>query len=61
MKRLTTCGDIRIFRPGDKLIFGSKFSQARNLYKSKKTNYTKNSYKIYSNCFSTLAKLINLI
>lgn len=61
MKRLKTCNEIEIFRPEDKLAFNSKCLQGRNLYKLTKQIKQQNSYKIYSNYLSTLAKLVNLI
>lgn len=61
MKRLNTCDEIGIFRAGEKLVLNSKPLQGRNLYKFKKQIKLENSYKIYSNCLSTLAKLINLV
>lgn len=61
MKRLKTCNEIEIFRPEDKLVFDSKSLQGRNLYELTKQITQQNSYKIYSNCLSTLAKLINLV
>lgn len=59
MKRLKTCDEIEIFRPENKLVFNSKSLQGRNLYKLTKQIRQQNSYKIYSNYLSTLAKLIN--
>jgi len=61
MKRLKTCDEIGIFRAEDKLVFNSKPLQGRNLYKLTKQIRQENSYKIDSNCLSTLAKLINLV
>lgn len=59
MKKLKTCNEIGIFRAGDKLVFDSKPLQERNLYRLTKQIRQENSYKIYSNRLSTLAKLIN--
>jgi hypothetical protein len=61
MKRLKTCDEIEIFPAGDKLGLNSKPLQGRNLYKLTKQIKQENSYKIYSNCLSTLAKLVNLV
>jgi len=61
MKRLKTCNEIEIFPPEDKLVFNSKSLQGRNLYKLTKQIRQQNSYQIYSNCLSSLAKLVNLI
>lgn len=61
MKELKLCDEIGIFSAGDKLLFDSKPLQGRNLYKLTKQIRQENSYKIYSNCVSTLAKLVNLV
>ncbi len=61
MKRLKTCDEIGIFLAVGKLVLNSKPMQGRNLYKLTKQIKQENSYKIYSNCLSTLAKLVNLV
>lgn len=61
MKRLITCDDKIILQPGYQLLFSPKNLQEINLYKLTKQIKQANSYKIYSYCLSTLAKLVNLV